>query len=191
METLEAPYLLLAAPELQDPNFEHTVVLVGHHTLEGAIGWIVNRVLEEKATGLLPEPLARSLNERTPLRLGGPVLTNGLIVVHQSEVPGVESVQMAPGVRVSASPDVLPALFGKDQPDAGESGIVRGLLVFGYAGWGPGQLEKEMEDGSWLVLPYEVAFAFPRDAHALWERAMARLGVRPEAVASPPSSTVN
>ncbi|HYN40176.1 MAG TPA: YqgE/AlgH family protein, partial [Thermoanaerobaculia bacterium] len=65
-------------------------------------------------------------------------------------------------------------------------GPVCGLLVFGYSGWGPGQLEHEMEEGSWLVLPYDPAFAFPADVADLWERALAELGVRPECVSTPP-----
>ena len=181
METLEAPYLLLAAPVLLDPNFARSVVLIGHHTTEGALGWIVNRVLERKAAALLPPPLCDSVHPDTPLRLGGPVLTNGLIVVHRDVVPGVDSIDMAPEVRVSASPAILPKLFSTF--DEGE--IPAGLLLFGYAGWAPGQLESEMEEGSWLVLPYEIPFAFPARAEGLWEDALARLGVRPEAVATP------
>ncbi|HKC26278.1 MAG TPA: YqgE/AlgH family protein [Thermoanaerobaculia bacterium] len=180
-ESLQPPYLLLSAPELLDPNFARAVVLIGHHTTEGAIGWIVNRVIDPKAIDLLPEPLGKSIHPETPLRLGGPVLVNGLIVLHRREVPNIESVEIAPGIRVSSSPDVLPELFASPP-----SGTPAGLLVFGYAGWGPGQLEREMEDGSWLVLPYEEDFAFPPDAEGLWERALARLGATPESVSTPP-----
>ena len=179
--TLEPPYLLLSAPELLDPNFARAVVLIGHHTTEGAIGWIVNRVIDPKAIELLPEPLGKAIHPETPLRLGGPVLVNGLIVVHRRAVPEIESVEIAPGIRVSSSPDVLPALFA-----SAPRGTPSGLLVFGYAGWGPGQLEREMEEGSWLVLPYEEDFAFPRDVDGLWERALARLGATPESVTAPP-----
>ena len=178
---LETPYLLLSAPELSDPNFAHSVVLIGHHTTEGALGWIVNRIIEKNAAGLLPAPLNKTIHPGTPLRLGGPVLTSGLVVVHRRDTPGIDSVEMAPGLRVSASPEILPVLFGHIP-----SGIPDGLLVFGYAGWGPGQLEHEMEEGSWLVLPYEEAFAFPEEAEGLWERALARLGVDPGSVAMPP-----
>jgi putative transcriptional regulator len=180
-DALEPPYLLLSAPELLDPNFVRTVVLIGHHTSEGAIGWIVNRVIDPKAIELLPPPLSQSIHPETPLRLGGPVLVNGLIVVHRREVPDVESVEIAPGIRVSSSPAVLPALFA-----APPRGTPNGLLVFGYSGWGPGQLEHEMEDGSWLVLPYEEDFAFPIEVDGLWERALGRLGATPESVSAPP-----
>lgn len=181
VDTLETPYLLLSSPELLDPNFARSVVLVGHHTNEGALGWIVNRIIEKNAAGLLPAPLNRTIHPDTPLRLGGPVLTNGLVVVHRRETPGIESVEMSPGLRVSAAPEILPVLFNRIP-----AGMPDGLLVFGYSGWGPGQLEHEMEEGSWLVLPYEEAFAFPEDVEGLWERALARLGVDPSSVATPP-----
>lgn len=182
VETLKAPYLLLSAPELADPNFARSVVLMGHHSNDGAIGWIVNRVIEPRAAGLLPAGLSEGIHPETPLRLGGPVLTNGLIVLHSEEMPGVESIEMSPGLRVSSSPEILPRLFGTVRP----KGRCPGLLVFGYAGWGPGQLEHEMEDGSWLVLPYEDEFAFPESVEGLWERALARLGVTPESMSTPP-----
>jgi putative transcriptional regulator len=182
VESLSPPYLLLAAPVLADPNFERTVVLVGHHSEEGAVGWIVNRLVDGGARALLPDVVARTIHPDTPLRIGGPVATPGLIVVHREPVDGVESIAMAPGLVVSATPEVLPHVFG---PATGPLSV-DGLLVFGYSGWGPGQLEHEMEEGSWLVLPYDPAFAFPAEITDLWERALARLGVRPERVSTPP-----
>jgi putative transcriptional regulator len=182
VESLETPYLLLSAPELLDPNFARAVVLMGHHTKEGAIGWIVNRIIDAKATDVLPPPLNGAIHPETPLRLGGPVLVNGLVAIARKELPEVESVQIAPGIYVSASPEALPSLFAGDPGAAAPSG----LLVFGYAGWGPGQLEREMEDGSWLILPYEEEFAFPSAVDGLWEKALARLGATPESVSAPP-----
>ena len=89
---------------------------------------------------------------------------------------------MAPGLVVSTTPEVLPHVFAAG-PDVAPVG---GLLVFGYSGWGPGQLEHEMEEGSWLVLPYDPDFAFPADVAHLWEKALARLGVTPGRVSTPP-----
>jgi putative transcriptional regulator len=182
VETLTPPYLLLAAPVLSDPNFERTVVLMGHHSEEGAVGWVVNRLVDGGARALLPDEVSRTIHPDTPLRIGGPVATPGLIVVHRETFDGIESIDMAPGLRVSATPAVLPHVFA----EAPDNAPVCGLLVFGYSGWGPGQLEHEMEEGSWLVLPYDPAFAFPADVAGLWERALAELGVRPDNVSTPP-----
>ena len=163
VETLKAPYLLLAGPGLEDPNFTKTVVLMGHHTKEGALGWVVNRLLGQPAVTLLPPPLDAALHPETPLHIGGPVLTNGLVALFREEVAGVECTEMAPGLWVSASAEILPKLFarppGDGQPD--------GLLVLGYAGWDAEQLEGEMEEGSWLVLPWEPDLAFTRRVETL------------------------
>jgi putative transcriptional regulator len=182
VETLTAPYLLLAAPDLADPNFQRSVVLMGHHSRDGAVGWIVNRVVEGGASALLVGEVARTIHPDTPLRIGGPVATPGLVVVHREPVEDVPSLTMAPGLLVCASVEVLPRLFG-DEPGR-EAPL--GLLIYGYSGWGPGQLEREMEDGSWLVLPFEPGIAFPASVSDLWERALARLGLDPGSVSSQP-----
>lgn len=173
VESLAAPYFLLASPAMQDPNFSNSVVLMGHHTKDGALGWIVNRLLGVAPAELLAPPLGTAVHPETPIRLGGPVLSNGLVVVFRNEVEGVEQIEMAPGIRVSASAGILPKLFSEFRaaPD--------GLLLLGYAGWGPEQLDHEMEEGAWLVLPYEEAFAFTNETEGLWERALTRLGVNP------------
>ena len=101
---------------------------------------------------------------------------HGVLLVFAGEVPDVEQIEMAPGIRVSASAEILPKLFAKlASPPAG-------LLVLGYAGWGAEQLEHEMEDGAWLVLPYDAAFAFTNEIDGLWERGLDRLGVTPQNV---------
>ncbi|MFI5180236.1 MAG: YqgE/AlgH family protein [Thermoanaerobaculia bacterium] len=171
--SLEPPYFLLASPAMQDPNFANAVVLMGHHTKDGALGWIVNRLLGVAPAELLAPPLGTAIHPETPIRVGGPVLSNGLVVVFRSEIPGVEQVEMAPGVRVSASAEILPKLFSEFRaaPD--------GLLLLGYSGWGPEQLDHEMEEGAWLVLPYDEAFAYTNETEGLWERALQRLGLNP------------
>jgi putative transcriptional regulator len=183
VETLKAPYLLLASPDMADPNFRHSVVVMGHHDAGGAVGWIVNRLLDDDAASFLPDELARAIHPKTPLRLGGPVLTPGLLVLHRTRVEGIESTEVAPGLLVCSQPDVLSRVFAEDP--SGRAPLA--LLVFGYSGWGPGQLEREMSEGAWLVLPWEEAFAFPAETGTLWERALFRLGVDPGKVATPPS----
>jgi putative transcriptional regulator len=94
-------------------------------------------------------------------------------------MPGVESVEMAPGLRVSVAAEILPKLFAAPPT----SGTV-GLLILGYSGWAADQLESEMEEGTWLVLPWDPALVFTHDVEGLWERALARLGVSPASVSS-------
>lgn len=180
METLEPPYFLIATPTLLDPNFEQTVVLMGHHDTEGAMGWVINRVHELRARDLLTPGQRERVHPETPLHLGGPVPTQGLLAIYRHALVGVGAVEMAPGLHVCSSPDVLPLLFA-EAPDT----IAAGRLVYGYAGWGAGQLEGEMEEGVWVVLPYEIDLAFGLEVGDLWARAFERLGINPAMLTNP------
>jgi len=174
-ETLSAPYLLIATPTLLDPNFAQSVVLMGHHDTEGAMGWIVNRRHERPVRDLLAPDQQQGVHAETPLHLGGPVPADALLAVFHSAIDGVESAQIAPGLFVSRSAHVLPLLFSR----APGPGLVPGRLVFGYSGWSAGQLEREMEEGAWLVLPYDEELAFSPRIDDLWRRSFERLGLNP------------
>ena len=91
----------------------------------------------------------------TPLHVGGPVPTDTLLGLFHEAVDGVESTEVAPGLWLSSSADVL-------SPPLASARVRgrRGRLVFGYAGWGPGQLEREMQEGAWLALPNDKELAF-------------------------------
>jgi putative transcriptional regulator len=180
METLRAPYLLLATPILLDPNFVQSVVLIGHHDTEGAMGWIVNRLHEMPVRELLAPGQQRGVHPETPLHLGGPVPADSLLAVFHEAVDGVESAEISPGLHVSRSANVLPMLFAR----APGPGIVPARLVFGYSGWSAGQLEREMEEGAWLALPYDQELAFSARIDDLWRRSFDRLGLNPALLSS-------
>jgi putative transcriptional regulator len=175
VETLSAPYLLLATPTLLDPNFVQTVVLMGHHDAEGALGWIVNRLHEKPARELLAPSHQPAVQAETPLHLGGPVRSDALLAVFHHELDGADYSEMAPGLFVSMSAEVLPRLFSQ----APGPGLVTGRLVYGYSGWGAGQLDHEMEEGAWLALPYAEDLAFAAHVDDLWRRCFERLGLNP------------
>jgi len=182
METLSPPYLLIATPSLRDPNFEQTVVLMGHHDGQGALGWVLNRLHEKPAREVLTLEHRERVHARTPLHVGGPCPTDALLAVFRGEVEDeVEASELAPGLSVSRSADVLPLLFASEP--AAE--LVQGRLVYGYSGWGPGQLEREMQEGAWLALPSEPDLAFARRVDDLWQRCFGRLGINPALLTSP------
>jgi putative transcriptional regulator len=181
METLSPPYLLIATPALRDPNFAQTVVLMGHHDKEGALGWVINRLHEKPAREILTAEHREQVHAKTPLHVGGPCPTDALLAVFRGEPSEVEAAELAPGLCVSRSADILPQLFGR-APDAV---LVRGRLVFGYSGWGPGQLEREMQEGAWLALPSEDDLAFASRVDDLWQRCFDRLGINPALLTSP------
>ncbi|MEX2626924.1 MAG: YqgE/AlgH family protein, partial [Ilumatobacteraceae bacterium] len=146
--------LLVATPPLDDPNFEHAVVFMLEHHHEGALGVIINRPTDEE----LGEPLDRWVElqaEPGAVFAGGPVEPDALIALARTHEPvddATEEYSPVVGQVVSADLSVDPALV---------AGAFEAVRVFrGYAGWGPGQLEAEVETGSWLVLDPEATDLF-------------------------------
>jgi putative transcriptional regulator len=177
------PGLLLAAPSLGDPNFEGTVVLLGVHGPEGSLGWIVNgTVIDDataivRATGLvdasaqLPEGFSR------PAVRGGPVAPETVWILYVREGDGLlpGSIPIGDQVAVTATPDALRTLIAGEGPSAFR-------LVIGYAGWAPGQLDREVGSGVWLPAKVTVDLVFEGDSATLWRRAYAEeIGASPAA----------
>jgi putative transcriptional regulator len=185
METLAPPYLLIATPALRDPNFAEAVVLMGHHDAQGALGWVINRVHERFASDVLTAEHRDRVHAKTPLHLGGPVPADALLVLFRHALDEVDAVEVAPGLRVSHSPDALARLFSKPPGAA----LVDARLVAGYSGWGPGQLEHEMQEGAWLALPADEDLAFASVVAGLWRRCFERLGLDPARLTTPSGGT--
>lgn len=169
---LRAPYMLVASPLMNDPNFAKTVMLVGHHDKSGALGWVINRILEVNVQDVLPERLAQPIHPRTQLRLGGPVGTTGLTVLMRDAVTD-DSTEVAPGLFACGDAGILKVAFA----DAPDGAIARALLVVGYAGWAARQLDREITDGWWFVMSFDPELAFAHDAERLWDTCMTRLGL--------------
>ena len=164
--------LLLATPPLEDPNFDRTVIYVLEHQADGALGVVVNRPTGED----LEEPLDRWSDLQAAPRgmfLGGPVEPHALIALALSDEPVAEvSDALAPisGRVSSADLTTDPAMV---------AARVSAVRVFrGYAGWGPGQLEGEIESGAWLVLDAEPGDVFDADPGHLWRNVLRRQGGR-------------
>jgi len=159
-------HLLIAGPNLWDPNFRRTVVLVGHHTEDGAVGVVLNRALDVAVHEAVP-PLAGLVEPGERLYLGGPVQPTSAVVIADFEDP--ESADaLALGSIGFLPPEV----------DTGEiPGIRRARIFAGYAGWEAGQLEAELEeDGSWIVEPAIPEDVFTDDPGHLWSSVLQRMG---------------
>lgn len=164
--------LLVATPPLDDPNFDRAVVYMLEHRDDGALGVIINRPSDEALT----EPLERWADlQATPdaLFLGGPVETDALIALALANEPVEnETDELSPVSGRVASADLTgdPAFV---------AGVVGSVRVFrGYAGWGPGQLEGEIESGSWLVIDAEPDDVFASRPDELWRDVLRRQGGR-------------
>jgi putative transcriptional regulator len=157
--------LLIAGPALWDPNFRRTVVLIGHHDEEGAVGVVLNRATEVSVKEVAP-PLGPLVEPEASLFIGGPVQPSAAVVLADFEHPEV--------ARVIAFGSIG---FLPDEVDTGEGEGVRRARVFaGHAGWGPGQLEAELGEGSWIVEPATEDDVFTDEPDRLWERVLRRKG---------------
>jgi putative transcriptional regulator len=183
-----APGLLIAAPPLGDPNFDRTVVLLALHGDEGALGFVVNR----PGALTLGELIARAgyadaeITDDSPVYVGGPVQPgSGWIVSLDPALRAEEGSVIAVGerIRVSSSRDAFDQLVrdaelrhhrGPDRADP-----KRRIVLLGYSGWGPGQLEAEIAAGAWLPVPLDEGVIFDVATTEKWERAYGLLGLTP------------
>lgn len=180
-ETSLAPGLLLAMPQLVDPNFTRAVVLMIEHNDDGSFGLVINQPSDMEAATLLGA-MDIDWGGRDDARVwsGGPVQPTSGWVLHgdadlddDDDEPGT-TVTLLPGVSLSTSPTKLRAL-AEDPP-----AHVRMLL--GYSGWGPGQLASEMARGSWLHADATPQLIFDTPAEDMWAAALRSLGVDPETI---------
>ena len=183
MSSSLAPALLLSMPQLVDPNFTRTVILLCWHDQNGAFGLVVNRplVTTGRVVVNLDPPVAT--DRELQLWIGGPVEPerSWILIGHDAEGDGGEPVRLAagaPGRRItdnlslSTSPDLLRKLLEPDPP-------ARTRLIVGYSGWGAGQLEAELEASAWLMSDIDLDLIFNTPPDEMWEAAIRRLGVDP------------
>lgn len=167
--------LLVAEPELDDPNFDHTVVVLLHHDAEGALGLVVNRRYGRVPTADLLRRLgldAAGASGETELFYGGPVQPDLGTVLHRPDYQGSDTRAVAPGLAATSDPAILRALATGQGPS-------QARVVLGYAGWGPGQLEDEIGRNGWLTCEAAPDLVFSERNDSKWQRALKTLGVDP------------
>ena len=167
--------LLIAMPSMADPRFAQSVIYLCAHTPEGAMGLVVNRPIVKpsfdellKQLDVAPVPPAR----RIRLCAGGPVDNGRGFVLHTADWTGEGSLRVNETLALTASLDVLKAI-------AEGGGPREGLLALGYAGWGPGQLDKEIQQNAWLNVPADETLVFDASHDTKWMRAFDKLHINP------------
>lgn len=173
MQSLQG-HLLISSPLLHDPNFRRTVVLMTHHDEEGAMGLVLSRPSELRVAEAVPE-LAELPGSGELVYVGGPVQPEAVVVLveHETEPP-------------CTPPIVGNVAFMPADADIEELDAVRSRVFAGYSGWGPGQLEGELEDSSWIVVSAEPDDAFAADPDELWRTVLHRKGGKFTLIASMP-----
>ena len=164
MESLRGQ-LLISSGGLYDPNFRHTVVLVGVHNAEGALGVVLNRALDATVQDILPS-LAHLVAPGAPLYQGGPVRPTSAVLLAELATADLADLLVFGSIGF---------LVGDVREDIASS-IRRARVFAGYSGWGPGQLEAEMERGSWITDPARDEDVFTDAPELLWTRVLERKG---------------
>ncbi len=160
---------------MPDPRFAQSVIYLCAHSEDGAMGFVLNRPLVSptfedllRQLAVAPTPPARQIT----LCDGGPVDAGRGFVLHTADWTGDGSLRVDDSVALTASLDVLKAIAAGDGPR-------KGLLALGYASWGAGQLDEEMQSNTWLTAPANLSLLFDDDHSTKWRRAFATLRIDP------------
>jgi putative transcriptional regulator len=165
-----AGHLLIASPELRQPIFDHAVILLAQHSRDGAIGIIINRPLETKPIAALLAAFGADptgVTDSVRIFVGGPVDLAAGFVLHSTDYRRPDTVEIDGRVALTGAADVLRDIGLRQGPR-------KSLVAFGYAGWGPSQLDDELKHGVWLTLPEDPELVFDDDRAKVWDDAMAR-----------------
>ena len=160
-----AGQFLVATPTMGDPRFDHTVILIARHDKDGAFGLIINRPAAERPLSELLEALGDSgtpVNGTVRLFAGGPVQPELGFVIHSPDYHSAQTLDVDGHVAVTMNREILRDIgIGK--------GPQKSMVMFGYAGWAPGQLEGEIARRSWTTVPAEGKLIFDEDREKLWD----------------------
>jgi putative transcriptional regulator len=165
--------LLVAMPQMRDPRFARSVIYMCAHSADGAMGLVVNRRVGSITFDDLLKQLNIGPNKRNDeirIHFGGPVEQGRGFVLHSSDYLQSGSLRVDDHVALTATLDILKEM-------AAGGGPRKSLLALGYAGWGPGQLDAEIQANGWLSVSSDEALVFDADLDHKWERAIGKIGI--------------
>jgi putative transcriptional regulator len=171
-----APILLVSMPQMADPNFARTVILLCEYTDAGAFGLVVNRQMSEAARDVVKTAPPVRINPDVRLWMGGPVDPQRTwVLMSEAQGPDEEQREICPGVLLSVSHELTLQLL-QNPPSS------RARVIVGYAGWAAGQLDKELAESAWLTTEVDPLLIFGVPPEQMWEAAIRRLGANPAAL---------
>jgi putative transcriptional regulator len=162
--------LLIASPQIGDPRFSHTVILIVRHDRTGALGLIINRPFDERTIKSVLAAIGRAddtVEGKVQVFAGGPVEVGTGFILHSTDYRQADTMDIDGHIAMSSNPDILRDIGHHKGPQ-------KFLFAIGYAGWGPGQLERELARNDWYTEPADPQLVFDDSREALWEHAMAR-----------------
>jgi putative transcriptional regulator len=166
--------LLIALPGMADPRFEKSVIFMCAHSMDGAMGIMINRAVDGLRFSELMDKLELELQPQAhdmPVLYGGPVETGRGFVLHSGDYESADStLPVSEDISLTATVEILRAM--------GEGkGPKKALFALGYAGWGPGQIEDEIRANGWLHCDSDAALLFSTDLRTKWSSALKKLGI--------------
>jgi putative transcriptional regulator len=173
-----AGHMLIAMPQMQDRRFERSVILLCAHNEDGAMGLVINKLIDSLT---LPELLTQlgidgdGLRGNAHVHFGGPVESGRGFVLHSDDYTEEGTITVGGHLALTATLDILRAIGRGGGPR-------RSLLALGYAGWGPGQLDAEIQANGWLHVAADEGIVFGDDFKDKWQRALGKLGIDPIAL---------
>lgn len=168
-------HFLVSMPLLMDPNFHQTVTFICEYTPQSAMGIVINRqdhqllaqsIFEELGFSYLPDV------GKTAIFIGGPVNPNELFVLHDDPKGWGDTFEVTAGVGLSNTKEIVEAIAQNDGPE-------NYILALGCAGWGPGQLDYEMRENTWLVSPVYSDILFEVPVENRWQQVLSKNGIDP------------
>jgi putative transcriptional regulator len=165
--------LLVAMPHMEDPRFARTVVYMCAHSDDGAMGFIVNRLIDNMRFDTLMDQLGLDTEPERPdipIHFGGPVEASRGFVLHSTDLIQEATLVIDEAFALTATTEMLKAIAEGQGPE-------RCVLALGYASWGAGQLDQEIQDNGWLLVPADDQLVFGLDNNAKWEGALGKLGI--------------
>ncbi len=172
--------ILIAMPTMSDPRFQKTIILLCSHTKDGAMGIVLNRNLNILSFEDLLEQLDISVTANSKsqsIHFGGPVETERGFVLHSTDMIHETSIMVGDGIALTATLDILQSMADGTGPD-------ESFFALGYSGWGPGQLEQEIQDNGWLVVDADSHLVFGQALEDKWQAAIGKLGFDPGLLSS-------
>lgn len=160
--------LLVATPEMKDPRFAETVIYMVKHDADGAFGLVINRPMAKGSFEDLLKGFGTEIDDakgEVVIHYGGPVSNEQGFVLHSDDITIESSMKVANGIAMTADVKMIEAM-------ARGKGPRQSLVMLGYAGWAPGQLEMELKADSWFVIPGDKSLVFDKDADEKWREAM-------------------
>lgn len=171
-----ANHLLIAMPAMQDPAFARTVIYIFEHNKDGAMGVVINTPIEMNLKEMVEQAAPGSeVNDTKGEQIivkGGPVSPDRGFILHYPHGEWEGSMRLNDEFTVTTSKDIVACIGNQHGPE-------KQVIALGYAGWSPGQLEEELTDNAWLMIPATHELVFDTPLHDRWSQSIKALGIEP------------